>query len=94
MLRLQVDPEWKLVDVITRPVRPERRQREDTTNKRRKRVRSNQTNTRRPCPYNLRSRIQEKDRIHEDLNNIEINGIPGIFRRRSLSMEDEWRSSA
>ncbi|GFW10552.1 DUF4817 domain-containing protein [Trichonephila clavipes] len=35
MLRLQVDPEWKLVDVITRPVRPER-QREDTTNKRRK----------------------------------------------------------
>ncbi|GFY31011.1 retrovirus-related Pol polyprotein from transposon opus [Trichonephila clavipes] len=35
MIRLQVDPEWKLVDVITRPVRPER-QREDTTNKRRK----------------------------------------------------------
>ncbi|GFT90874.1 transposon Tf2-9 polyprotein [Trichonephila clavipes] len=35
MLRLQVDPEWKLVDVITRPVKPER-QREDTTNKRRK----------------------------------------------------------
>ncbi|GFW31111.1 uncharacterized protein TNCV_2576931 [Trichonephila clavipes] len=35
ILRLQVDPEWKLVDVITRPVRPER-QREDTTNKRRK----------------------------------------------------------
>ncbi|GFW21073.1 hypothetical protein TNCV_2703131 [Trichonephila clavipes] len=34
MLRLQVDPEWKLVDVITRPVRPER-QREDATNKRR-----------------------------------------------------------
>ncbi|GFU76149.1 uncharacterized protein TNCV_4810211 [Trichonephila clavipes] len=34
-LRLQVDPEWKLVDVITRPVRPER-QREDTTNKWRK----------------------------------------------------------
>ncbi|GFX16414.1 hypothetical protein TNCV_601371 [Trichonephila clavipes] len=35
MLRLQVDPEWKLVDVITRLVKPER-QREDTTNKRRK----------------------------------------------------------
>ncbi|GFW65940.1 retrovirus-related Pol polyprotein from transposon 412 [Trichonephila clavipes] len=53
-----------------------------------KTVRSNQTNTRRPCPYYLRSRIQEKDRIHKDLNNIEINGIPGsIFRRRSLSME-------
>ncbi|GFX95414.1 uncharacterized protein TNCV_3684661 [Trichonephila clavipes] len=51
-------------------------------------VRLNQTNTRRPCPYYLRSRIQEKDRIHEDLNNIEINGIPGsTFRRRSLSME-------
>ncbi|GFW64678.1 retrovirus-related Pol polyprotein from transposon 412 [Trichonephila clavipes] len=51
-------------------------------------VRSNQTNTRRPCPYYLRSRIQEKDRIHEDLSNIEINGIPGsTFRRRSLSME-------
>ncbi|GFX07999.1 retrovirus-related Pol polyprotein from transposon 17.6 [Trichonephila clavipes] len=53
-----------------------------------KTIRSNQTNTRRPCPYYLRSRIQEKDRIHENLNNIEINGIPGsIFRRRSLSME-------
>ncbi|GFW03624.1 retrovirus-related Pol polyprotein from transposon 297 [Trichonephila clavipes] len=53
-----------------------------------KTVPSNQTNTRRTCPYNLRSRIQEKDRIHENLNNIEINGIPGsIFRRRSLSME-------
>ncbi|GFX93837.1 retrovirus-related Pol polyprotein from transposon 412 [Trichonephila clavipes] len=53
-----------------------------------KTIRSNQTNTRRPCPYYLRNRIQEKDRIHENLNNIEINGIPGsIFRRRSLSME-------
>ncbi|GFW75414.1 uncharacterized protein TNCV_4190681 [Trichonephila clavipes] len=53
-----------------------------------KTIRSNQTNTRRPYPYYLRSRIQEKDRIHENLNNIEINGIPGsIFRRRSLSME-------
>ncbi|GFT12686.1 retrovirus-related Pol polyprotein from transposon 297 [Trichonephila clavipes] len=52
-----------------------------------KTVRSNQTNTR-PCPYYLRSRIQERDRIQEDLNNIEINDIPGsIFRRRSLSME-------
>ncbi|GFW84083.1 hypothetical protein TNCV_4877471 [Trichonephila clavipes] len=53
-----------------------------------KTVRSNQNNTRRPCPYYLRSRIQEKDRIHEDLNNIEINGIPGnTFHKRSLSME-------
>ncbi|GFW17984.1 transposon Tf2-6 polyprotein [Trichonephila clavipes] len=51
-------------------------------------VRSNQTNTRRPCPYYLRSRIQEKDGIPEELSNIEINGIPGsTFRRRSLSME-------
>ncbi|GFW39661.1 uncharacterized protein TNCV_3188321 [Trichonephila clavipes] len=51
-------------------------------------VRSNQANTRRPCPYYLRSRIQEKDGIPEELNNIEINGIPGnTFRRRSLSME-------
>ncbi|GFY20263.1 retrovirus-related Pol polyprotein from transposon 17.6 [Trichonephila clavipes] len=51
-------------------------------------VRSNQANTRRPCPYYLRSRIQEKDGIPEELSNIEINGIPGnTFRRRSLSME-------
>ncbi|GFW39274.1 uncharacterized protein TNCV_1832601 [Trichonephila clavipes] len=51
-------------------------------------VRSNQTNTRRPCPYYLRSRIQEKDGIPEELSNIEINGIPGsTFRKRSLSME-------
>ncbi|GFT55820.1 retrovirus-related Pol polyprotein from transposon 297 [Trichonephila clavipes] len=51
-------------------------------------VRSNQTNTRRPCPYYLRSRIQEKDRIPQELSNIEINDIPGsTFRRRSLSME-------
>ncbi|GFV87251.1 uncharacterized protein TNCV_5114691 [Trichonephila clavipes] len=51
-------------------------------------VRSNQTNTRRPCPYYLRSRIQEKDGIPEEMSNIEINGIPGsTFRRRSLSME-------
>ncbi|GFV86034.1 retrovirus-related Pol polyprotein from transposon 412 [Trichonephila clavipes] len=51
-------------------------------------VRSNQTNTRRPCPYYLRRRIQEKDGIPEEQSNIEINGIPGsTFRRRSLSME-------
>ncbi|GFW77106.1 hypothetical protein TNCV_2725361 [Trichonephila clavipes] len=59
MLRLQVDPEWKLVDVITRPVRPER-QREDTTNKRRKQSGRIKPIQRRPCPYYLRSRIQEK----------------------------------
>ncbi|GFV39297.1 retrovirus-related Pol polyprotein from transposon 297 [Trichonephila clavipes] len=51
-------------------------------------VRSNQTNTRRPYPYYLRGRIQEKDGIPEEMSNIEINGIPGsTFRRRSLSME-------
>ncbi|GFW87727.1 retrovirus-related Pol polyprotein from transposon 412 [Trichonephila clavipes] len=51
-------------------------------------VRSNQANTRRPCPYYLRSRIQEKDGIPEELSNIETNGIPGsTLRRRSLSME-------
>ncbi|GFV45935.1 uncharacterized protein TNCV_1977711 [Trichonephila clavipes] len=38
--------------------------------------------------FSYRPRQKTKDRIHEDLNNIEINGIPGsIFRRRSLSME-------
>ncbi|GFU37431.1 retrovirus-related Pol polyprotein from transposon 297 [Trichonephila clavipes] len=87
MLRLQVDPEWKLVDVITRPVKPER-QREDTTNKRRK-----QSRQIKPIQEDLAHTIygavyKKKDRIHENLNNIEINGIPGsIFRRRSLSME-------
>ncbi|GFX19999.1 uncharacterized protein TNCV_1435591 [Trichonephila clavipes] len=51
-------------------------------------VRSNQANTRRPCSYYLRSRIQEKDGIPEELSNIEINGIPGsTLRRRNLSME-------
>ncbi|GFX78746.1 retrovirus-related Pol polyprotein from transposon 412 [Trichonephila clavipes] len=72
-------------DNQTRQTRATTRRRNEQTEKP---VRSNQTNTRRPCPYYLRSRIQEKDRIHEDLNNIEINGIPGsTFRRRSLSME-------
>ncbi|GFW30945.1 retrovirus-related Pol polyprotein from transposon 412 [Trichonephila clavipes] len=51
-------------------------------------IRSNQATTRRPCPYYLRSRIQEKDGIPEELSNIEINGIPhSTLRRRSLSME-------
>ncbi|GFW75474.1 retrovirus-related Pol polyprotein from transposon 412 [Trichonephila clavipes] len=52
-------------------------------------VRSNPANTRRPCPYYLRSRIQENDGIPEELGNIEINGIPHstFRRRRSLSME-------
>ncbi|GFX63631.1 retrovirus-related Pol polyprotein from transposon opus [Trichonephila clavipes] len=87
LLRLQVDHEWKLVDVITRPVRPER-QRENTTNKRRK-----QSRQIKPIQEELTHTIygavyKKKDRIHENLNNIEINGIPGsIFRRRSLSME-------
>ncbi|GFX65566.1 uncharacterized protein TNCV_5083021 [Trichonephila clavipes] len=74
-------------DVITRPVKPER-QREDTTNKRR-----NQSGRIKPIQGDLAHTIygavyKKKDRIHEDLNNIEINGIPGnTFRRRSLSME-------
>ncbi|GFV05722.1 uncharacterized protein TNCV_2450501 [Trichonephila clavipes] len=51
-------------------------------------VRSNQATTRRPCPYYLRSRIQENDGIPEELSNIEINGIPhSTLRRRSLRME-------
>ncbi|GFU62104.1 retrovirus-related Pol polyprotein from transposon 17.6 [Trichonephila clavipes] len=61
-----------------------------------KTIRSNQTNTRRPLPIlSTEPYTKRKDRIHENLNNIEINGIPGsIFRRRSLSIEsDEWRSS-
>ncbi|GFT72341.1 retrovirus-related Pol polyprotein from transposon 297 [Trichonephila clavipes] len=50
-------------------------------------VRSNQATTR-PCPYYLRSRIQENDGIPEELSNIEINVIPhSALRRRSLSME-------
>ncbi|GFX32901.1 uncharacterized protein TNCV_890371 [Trichonephila clavipes] len=47
---------------INRPVRPER-QREGRNEQAEKPVRSNQTNTRRPYPYYLRSRIQEKDGI-------------------------------
>ncbi|GFX21685.1 retrovirus-related Pol polyprotein from transposon 297 [Trichonephila clavipes] len=50
-------------------------------------VRSNQATTRRPCPYYLRSRIQENDGIPEELSNIEINVIPHSALRRSLSME-------
>ncbi|GFX35019.1 hypothetical protein TNCV_2329591 [Trichonephila clavipes] len=58
-------------------------------------VRSNQTNTRRPCPYYLRSRIQEKDGIPEELSNIEIQRhtwqhIPQKPQYGSV----EWRSSA
>ncbi|GFW63329.1 uncharacterized protein TNCV_3477451 [Trichonephila clavipes] len=87
LLRLQVDPEWKLVDVITRPVRPER-QREDATNKRR-----NQSGRIKPIQGDLAHTIygavyKKKTEFHEELSNIEINGIPGsTFRRRSLSME-------
>ncbi|GFW05939.1 transposon Tf2-6 polyprotein [Trichonephila clavipes] len=50
-------------------------------------IRSNQATTRRPCPYYLRSRIQESDEIPEELSNIEINSIPHSKLRRSLSME-------
>ncbi|GFY20249.1 retrovirus-related Pol polyprotein from transposon 412 [Trichonephila clavipes] len=85
LLRLQVNHEWKLVDVITRPVRPER-QREDATNKRR-----NQSGRIKPIQGDLAHTIygavyKKKTEFHEDLNNIEINGIPGsTFRRRSLT---------
>ncbi|GFW89750.1 retrovirus-related Pol polyprotein from transposon 17.6 [Trichonephila clavipes] len=72
-------------DKQTRQTRATTRRRNEQAEKP---VRSNQTNTRRPCPYYLRSRIQEKDRIPEELSNIEINDISGsTFRRRSLSME-------
>ncbi|GFU92945.1 retrovirus-related Pol polyprotein from transposon 17.6 [Trichonephila clavipes] len=72
-------------DNQTRQTRATTRRRKEQAEKP---VRSNQTNTRRPCPYYLRSRIQEKDGIPEELSNIEINGIPGsTFHRRSLSME-------
>ncbi|GFX94088.1 retrovirus-related Pol polyprotein from transposon 412 [Trichonephila clavipes] len=72
-------------DNQTRQTRATTRRRKEQAEKP---VRSNQTNTRRPCPYYLRSRIQEKDGIPEELSNIEINGIPGsTFRRRNLSME-------
>ncbi|GFY00984.1 hypothetical protein TNCV_1363901 [Trichonephila clavipes] len=72
-------------DNQTRQTRATTRRRKEQAEKQ---VRSNQTNTRRPCPYYLRSRIQEKDGIPEELSNIEINGIPGsTFHRRSLSME-------
>ncbi|GFT55822.1 transposon Tf2-8 polyprotein [Trichonephila clavipes] len=51
-------------------------------------VRANQSTTRRPCSYYLRSRIQENDGIPEELSNIKINVIPhSTLRRRSLSME-------
>ncbi|GFW44878.1 uncharacterized protein TNCV_4511921 [Trichonephila clavipes] len=68
------------------------RQTRATTRRRNKQaerpVRSNQATTRRPCPYYLRSRVKESDRIPEEQRNIEINGIPhSRIRRRSLSME-------
>ncbi|GFX77511.1 retrovirus-related Pol polyprotein from transposon 297 [Trichonephila clavipes] len=51
-------------------------------------VRSNQATTRRPCPYDLRSRVKESDGIPEEQRNVEINGIPhSRIRRKSLSME-------
>ncbi|GFS69551.1 retrovirus-related Pol polyprotein from transposon 297 [Trichonephila clavipes] len=51
-------------------------------------VRSNQTTTRRHCPYYLRSRVKESDGIPEEQRNIEINGIShSKIRSRSLSME-------
>ncbi|GFU76681.1 hypothetical protein TNCV_5139531 [Trichonephila clavipes] len=86
LLRLQADPEWKLLDVITRPVRPER-QREDATNKRR-----NQSGRIKPIQgdlaHTIYGAVYKKNGIPEELSNIEIKRhtwqhIPEI----SLSME-------
>ncbi|GFX46837.1 uncharacterized protein TNCV_4039831 [Trichonephila clavipes] len=87
LLRLRVDPEWKLVDVITRPVRLER-QREDAKNKRRNQSGRIKPIQRETLPILSTQPYTRKDGIPEELSNIEINGIPGsTFRRRSLSME-------
>ncbi|GFT07890.1 hypothetical protein TNCV_1214601 [Trichonephila clavipes] len=59
-------------------------------------VRSNQTNTRRPCPYYLRSRIQEKDRIHEDLkqHRNQRHTWQHIPQKKPQYGSVEWRSNA
>ncbi|GFV74974.1 retrovirus-related Pol polyprotein from transposon 17.6 [Trichonephila clavipes] len=86
LLRLQADPEWKLVDVITRPVRPER-QREDATNKRR--IQSGRIKPiQEDLAHTIYGAVYKKKTEFQEMSNIEINGIPGsTFRRRSLSME-------
>ncbi|GFT76781.1 hypothetical protein TNCV_2102631 [Trichonephila clavipes] len=87
LLRIQSDPERKVVDVMTRPARPER-QREDATNKRRNQSGQSSHYKGRPCPYYLRSRLRANDGIPEEQRNIEIDVIPhSKIRRRSLSME-------
>ncbi|GFV61445.1 retrovirus-related Pol polyprotein from transposon 297 [Trichonephila clavipes] len=53
-------------------------------------IRSNQTNTRRPCPYYLRSRIQENDGIPEEMSNIEINGILTANYEEEASVWKRW----
>ncbi|GFV86779.1 retrovirus-related Pol polyprotein from transposon 412 [Trichonephila clavipes] len=79
-------------DNQTRQTRATTRRRKEQAEKP---VRSNQTNTRRPCQYYLRSRIQEKDGIPEEMSNIEINGIPGsTFQHKPQYGSVEWRSSA
>ncbi|GFU94123.1 hypothetical protein TNCV_966931, partial [Trichonephila clavipes] len=79
-------PEVSGRDNQTRQTRATTRRRNEQAEKP-VRSRSNQYKETLPIYY-LQAVYKEKDRIHEDLNNIEINGIPGsTFRRRSLSME-------
>ncbi|GFT68248.1 hypothetical protein TNCV_1420261 [Trichonephila clavipes] len=94
MLRLQVGSRMKLVDVITRPVRPER-QREDTTNKRRKqsgRIKPIQEDL---CPYYLRSRIQEKtESMRPQQHRNQRHTWQHIPQKKPQYGSVEWRSSA
>ncbi|GFW18345.1 retrovirus-related Pol polyprotein from transposon 17.6 [Trichonephila clavipes] len=51
-------------------------------------VRSRQTTTVRPCPYYLRSRLKEPERIPEEQSRTGINSLPqDSLRRRSLNMD-------
>ncbi|GFT54087.1 uncharacterized protein TNCV_3600351 [Trichonephila clavipes] len=50
-------------------------------------VRSKQATAMRPCPYYLRSRVKQPERILEEWRSIGIDSIPQNIRRRSLSME-------
>ncbi|GFU16540.1 hypothetical protein TNCV_892271 [Trichonephila clavipes] len=82
--RNPVDPEWKLVDVITRPVRPGDNE-EDATNKAEKPVRSNQTNT----AHTIYGAVYKKRQNSEELSNIEINGHLAAFRRSLSNVLDD-----
>ncbi|GFY32823.1 uncharacterized protein TNCV_4024471 [Trichonephila clavipes] len=57
-------------------------------------VRPRQTTAVSPCPYYLRSRLQEPEGIPEEQRSTGINSLPqNSFRRKSLSMEDNRRRS-